>query len=180
MSAKNSFRRMVLEKRKNIPAVSRRAKSKKIFKRLIQTSVFQRSAHIAFYCGITPEVSTQSFLKAALKDKKIYLPRVQLRKKRLQFHRVRSLGDLRRGPYGILEPKPSCAAIPAKRLELIIVPGVAFDRRGGRLGRGAGYYDRFLKKAKQAVKVGLCFREQIVKKIPMKHHDVRMDRIITD
>jgi 5-formyltetrahydrofolate cyclo-ligase len=65
-------------------------------------------------------------------------------------------------------------------MDLIIVPGVAFDRKGGRLGRGAGYYDRLLRKARSVPKIGLCFREQLVRKVPMKKHDMSVDKIITD
>jgi 5-formyltetrahydrofolate cyclo-ligase len=65
-------------------------------------------------------------------------------------------------------------------MDLIIAPGVAFDRRGGRLGRGGGYYDRLLRRAEKVPVIGLCFREQLVKKVPMKPHDVRMNKVITD
>jgi 5-formyltetrahydrofolate cyclo-ligase len=172
---------MILEKRKSIPAALRRAKSKKIFQRLIKDPLLKRSEHVALYYGVPPEVVTRPFLKVLLKDKKIYLPRIALKTKSLKFRRIRSLSrDLSRGPYGIMEPKSSCTARPAGRMDLIIVPGVAFDGKGGRLGRGAGYYDRLLAKAKGVFKVGLCFREQLVKKIPMKAHDIRMNKVITD
>ena len=181
MPIKHALRKKHLAGRKAIPAARRRAKSGKIFKRLLKEPSFQEAKHIAFYYGIAPEVATRPFLKAVLKKKKIYLPRTEPQKKRMTFRQVRVFSkDLVKGPYGIMEPKLSCAVRPAVRMDLIIVPGVAFDRRGGRLGRGAGYYDRLLRKAKKVVKIGLCFREQLVKKVPMRLHDVRMDRVITD
>ena len=137
--------------------------------------------HVAFYYGIAPEVETKSFLKKVLKDKKVYLPKVNPEKKVLTLHRILGLSkDLRRGVYNIMEPRAFCEERPASQMDMIIVPGVAFDKQGGRLGRGGGYYDRLLRRAKKAVRIGLCFREQIVKKVPMKAHDVRMDRVITD
>jgi 5-formyltetrahydrofolate cyclo-ligase len=142
--------------------------------------VFQKAEHVALYCGIAPEVETKPFLKKILKDKKLYLPRVGLRKT-LKLCRVRLLSkDLRKGAYNIMEPKDFCGKRPASKMDLIVVPGVAFDRKGGRLGRGGGYYDRLLKCAKRVPAIGICFREQMVKKVPMKAHDVKVDRVITD
>ncbi len=65
-------------------------------------------------------------------------------------------------------------------MDVIVVPGVGFDRAGGRLGRGGGYYDRALRSAPKVPKIGLCFREQLVKKIPMAKRDVRVDKVISD
>lgn len=178
---KASLRNLILAKRKSISAAERRSKSKKIFLRLLRDPSFRRAEHIALYYGIASEVATRPLLRAALKDKKVYLPKTEPAKKRMAFRRIRSLSkDLMKGPYGIMEPRLHCPERSVARMDLLIVPGVAFDRRGGRLGRGGGYYDRLLKKAKRVVKVGLCFREQLVKEVPMHAHDVRMDRVVTD
>jgi 5-formyltetrahydrofolate cyclo-ligase len=180
MPEKSSVRKALLEKRGNIPLLSRRVKSRRILKLLSREPVFRRAEHVALYYGIAPEVETRSFLEKVLKDKKIYLPRIDP-KKSLALCRVRSLSkDLKKGAYNIKEPKVFCEKRPACQMDMIIVPGVAFDKSGGRLGRGGGYYDRLLRKAPKVVKVGLCFREQIVKKVPMKAHDVKVDRVITD
>ena len=125
-------------------------------------------------------IIAKDLVEKVLKDKKIYLPRIGP-KRSLTLCRVRSLSrDLKKGVYNIREPRASCEKRPASQMDIIIIPGVAFDKKGGRLGRGGGYYDRLLRKAKKVVKIGLCFREQIVKKVPMKAHDVRMDRVITN
>jgi 5-formyltetrahydrofolate cyclo-ligase len=180
MPEKSSLRKALLGKRKDIPLLTRRVKSRRIFRALSREPVFRRAEHVALYYGIAPEVETKLFLQKVLKHKKIYLPRIDP-KKSLVLCRVRSLsGDLKKGAYNIREPRAFCEKQPAGKMDIILVPGVAFDKRGGRLGRGGGYYDRILRKAKKAVKVGLCFREQIVNKVPMKRHDVRMDRVITD
>jgi 5-formyltetrahydrofolate cyclo-ligase len=180
MPEKSSLRKALLEKRRNIPRLSRHVKSRRILRTLSREPVFRRAEHVALYYGIAPEVETRSFLKKVLKDKKIYLPRIDS-KKSLALCRVRSLSrDLKKGAYNIREPRAFCEKRPASQMDIIIVPGVAFDTVGGRLGRGGGYYDRLLRKAKKVVKVGLCFREQIVKKVPMKAHDVKVDRVITD
>ncbi len=181
MSEKILLRKALLIKRKKIPASLRHKKSRLVFKKLFHTPEFLRAAHVALYYGIVLEVATNPFLKTILKDKKVYLPRICSGKKRMTLRQVRSLSkDLVKGPYDIMEPKLSCPERPAAQMDLIVVPGVAFDKRGGRLGRGSGYYDRLLRKAKKVVKIGLCFREQIVKKVPMKAHDERVNKVITD
>jgi 5-formyltetrahydrofolate cyclo-ligase len=180
MPEKSSLRKTLLKRRGNIPLLSRRAKSRRIFRKLFREPIFQRAEHVALYDGITPEVETRPFLKKVLKDKKIYLPRIGS-KRSLILCRIHSLSrDLKKGVYNIREPRAFCKKRPVGQMDLIIVPGVAFDKKGGRLGRGGGYYDRLLRKAKKVVKIGLCFREQIVKKVPMATHDVEMDRVITD
>lgn len=179
MPDKTSLRQTLLEKRKAIPLLLRRVKSRRILRKLSQMAVFRKAEHVAFYYGIAPEVETKPFLKA-LQDKKIYLPRIGL-KRSVTFCRVRSFSkDLRKGVYGIPEPRAFCKRRPACQMDIIIVPGVAFDKKGGRLGRGGGYYDRLLWKARKVFKIGLCFREQTVKKVPVKAHDVRVDKVITD
>ena len=180
MPEKGSLRKALLEKRRNIPRRSRHVKSRHILRTLSQEPVFRRAEHVALYYGIAPEVETRPFLEKVLKDKKIYLPRIGP-KKSMALCRVRSLSrDLKKGAYNIKEPRAFCKKRPARQMDMIIVPGVAFDKSGGRLGRGGGYYDRFLRNARKVIKVGLCFREQIVKKVPMMMHDVKMDRVITD
>ena len=126
-------------------------------------------------------METRPFLKEILGSKKLYLPGTDPSKKALAFRQVRSLAqDLQKGVYGIMEPKPACPKRILGRMDLIVVPGVAFDKTGNRLGRGGGYYDKALRRAKKVYKIGLCFREQLVKKVPMTEHDVRMDRVIID
>ena len=82
------------------------------------------------------------------------------------------------GAYGIPEPKRATAARP-EELRIIVVPGVAFDARGGRLGHGHGHFDRLLAKSR-ALLVGLCFENRIVASVPMESHDVRMDVVVTE
>lgn len=171
---------MVLQKIRKIPAAARHVRSRKVLKKLSRKIVFKKAEYVAFYFGVAPEVETKFFLRGALKGKKVYLPRVGP-KKSLALRRVFSLsGDLKKNAYNIMEPKAVCEKRPASQMDVIIVPGVAFDKNGGRLGRGGGYYDRLLKKAKRVPKIGLCFREQLVKKVPMTAYDVKVDRVITD
>lgn len=109
-------------------------------------------------------------------DRRVALPRVA--GEFLVMHWVGSPQTLIKGRFGILEPPASDPVAAPTALDLILVPGVAFDRAGGRLGRGRGYYDRFLA-ATSAIKVGVCFEERLVPEVPCEAHDIRMDAILT-
>jgi 5-formyltetrahydrofolate cyclo-ligase len=86
--------------------------------------------------------------------------------------------DLVVGRFGIREPGPACPVIPLNRLDLVLVPGIAFDARGGRLGRGQGFYDRLLADVR-GTKCGVAFAEQLVDVVPMGSLDIRLNCILT-
>ena len=91
---------------------------------------------------------------------------------------VASRLELSPGRFGILEPSAE-APVPSGGWNIIIVPGVAFDRNGGRLGRGRGYYDRFLAQHREVFRAGVCFDEQVIASVPCESHDLRMDALVT-
>jgi len=108
--------------------------------------------------------------------KSLSLPRVDSGS--LAMHQVRSPHELAPGKFGILEP-PATATKSRGPWDLILIPGLAFDRCGGRLGRGRGYYDRFLAQHPEAVRVGICFDEQVVQELPLEPHDFRLNALVT-
>jgi len=108
-------------------------------------------------------------------DKRVALPRVAADE--LVFHWVASRMELLPGKFGILEPSAE-ASHAGNEFDLILVPGLAFDLRGGRLGRGKGFYDRFLAEAR-GLRAGVCFDDQIVDGVPSEPHDLRMDFVVT-
>ncbi len=158
----------------------RRAKSSRVVNRLLKLPEYQKAEKILGYASFGTEVDTLPLLRRAVREKKeVFLPR--LSGKSIRIFRVRDLRrDLKTGAFGILEPVRSSRQGKPSELDMILVPGLGFDRKGNRLGRGLGYFDRFLKKAKRARKAALAFGEQIVKKIPCEAHDVRVDLIVTD
>lgn len=165
-----------------IPEVQRKKRSQKIISKLMQTKVFQRSKNIFTYVALPDEVQTESLIwKSVAVRKNIFVPKINPRNKRIRMFQITNpLKDLKRGSFGIPEPKAKGPrAGNPKILDLVVVPGLGFDRRKGRLGRGEGYFDRFLKKTGRARKVGLAFGEQIVDFIPMQTHDVRVHQIIS-
>ena len=168
---------------RQIPPASRKAKSKKILNQLMRSKDYKKSKNLGVYVSLPFEVSTKEFIGKALKQgKRIFIPKVNSGTKQISFFSVTNLKkDLVRGEFGIDEPKTyGKKPLNPSRLELMIVPGLGFDQAGRRLGRGEGYFDRLLKKAKRVKKIGLAFREQILEEIPIEKHDVLMDKVISD
>ena len=182
-STKSLLRKRLRQILRAIPAGAKRKKAHKIAAKLVRNTVFKTSQAILMYASLPEEVPTRPLLRKALAlGKKVYLPKVSRQGKYLEIYRVTDpAADLTKGMFGIWEPRaiPSRKGKPAE-LDLVIVPGLGFDRKGRRLGHGGGYFDRFLKRATGAVKIGLAFREQVVKKIPTGPNDVRVDRVLTD
>ena len=154
-------------------------KSRLILKRVLASDFYRQAGSLLIYVSFKKEVETISLIRKSLKDgKKVFVPHLEGRA--MKAFRIRNVGkDLKRGPYGISQPHQLGRAAKPSVFDVIFVPGLAFDEKGGRLGRGAGYFDRYLAKAKKAVKIGLAFKEQIVKKVPLEKHDVRLDLLIT-
>lgn len=154
-------------------------RNQSIAETVLSLSIWKKSKSIFLYAALPTEVQTKQLISQGLKDKKkIALPRVENKKGEMRFYFIRTLNDLKQGKFGILEPIPSSRRLARRAPDLMIVPGLAFDPTGNRLGRGLGYYDRFLAKVKRAKKIGLAFREQMVKKIPTDKWDIKMDQII--
>lgn len=126
-------------------------------------------------CAFSALPSEPDVLASWPRGKKIILPRVE--ESGLSLHFVESRAELVEGGFGICEPHGN-APLAEGRADLILVPGLAFDRSGVRLGRGGGYYDRLLA-GFHGVRVGVCFEEVIFERIPAEAHDVTMDFLIT-
>lgn len=138
---------------------------------------FKNSDSIGFYAALDDEINVFPAARKALqRGKKIFFPRMN--GKKIEFYRVTDLEkDLRPGKFGILEPAKDRKRI--RPLDLILIPGRAFDKKGARLGRGIGYYDRLLEKWQASVRMGVAFREQLIAQVPKEAHDIDMDIVIT-
>jgi len=162
---------------------SRRRKSRTIVSKVIRLKSYRNAQRIMIYASLPGEVRTWGLIRRSLKlGKEVFLPRLTNRGSRMIAVRVRNLEkDLVKGSYGILEPRGRRSKTGTKtKPDLIFVPGLAFDLKGHRLGRGKGFFDRYLAGYGTSGKIGLAFREQIVKKIPVCARDVNMDAVITD
>ena len=140
----------------------------------------QSARTILFFAPLPDEPDVWPLLEKLLPTKKICaLPAFDSPAQTYSARRVQNLTmDLSLGKFGIREPSASCPEIPPGNLDLILVPGVAFDLNGRRLGRGKGFYDRLLAKVR-GIKCGVAFDQQIVKAVAAETHDVRMDFIVT-
>lgn len=149
----------------------RLAKSAVILRRLFQSPEFECASVVLFYASFDGEVDTFEMMRRAQKlGKRIALPYVVRKQRKMIPTLVESIDrGLETGPYGIQQPKesPGTAPVDVSDIDLVIVPGVAFDRQNNRLGRGQGYYDRFLKKMPARTPlIGLAFDFQIVDHLP--------------
>lgn len=137
---------------------------------------FRAAKTVLLYHSLPDEVDTHRFIRKWKEEKRILLPVVTGNDLELRLYT--DAQSLTTGVYGIEEPVGAPFTDYAA-IDLIIVPGVAFDRNGNRLGRGKGYYDRLLPRIPSAHKIGICFPFQIVEEIPTEPFDIRMDEIIT-
>lgn len=141
---------------------------------------FTQARCIALYAPIRNEVDTGLLFDEARRlGKRVLYPRVC--GEAMRFHEVTDAACLEQGAFGILEPCATGAGYPPDEADLIVVPGVAFDTTGHRIGFGKGYYDRCLfRLGKTPVLVGLCHDFQLLEQIPSEGHDIRMQYLVTD
>jgi len=176
---KRKVRVALLATRSRLTLVQVNKKSKEICANLLALELFIRANRVALYSPIKNEVKTEAIFKAAREcEKEIYFPRVQ--NSILGFHKVDDLGELIPGTFGIAEPSPYSTKTRVKDLDMIIVPGVAFDLLGRRLGYGKGYYDRALINVENERVVGLAFSFQVLSRIPAEPEDRGVGILITE
>lgn len=171
---KKEIRKKIKELRSMLSEMEREAAAAQVFARLEATAAFQMADRILMYHSLPDELSTISFLRKWKDNKRFYLPRVNgVNLDILPYDETR----LELGSFHIEEPQGESVVDPGE-IELIIVPAVAYDRRGNRLGRGKGFYDRLLASTR-AAKVGVGYEFQLLDEIPAEPHDVPMDMVIT-
>lgn len=163
----------------------REQKGDAILDQLRRFPPFRRAATVAAYVAVRSEVPTLPLLEELWRSGKgVVLPLVT--GENLALIRIKSLNELAPGTFGILEPTQAICARPERRaqpaeVDLFLVPGVAFDRRGGRVGYGKGYYDRLLARARRGTaSVGLAYEAQIVPEIPVGPQDFRLWHLATE
>jgi 5-formyltetrahydrofolate cyclo-ligase len=181
-TAKERLRTRLLETRREMTFEDVWERSALIQKGLVNSAVFLRARSIALYSSCQNEVLTDAVFEAARRDEKdVYYPRVFRGRDVMVFLPVRSLDELTPGAFDIREPGAGAEeAIDPGALDLIVLPGVAFDRRGARLGFGKGYYDRALAGCEKPLLLALAYDFQVVEAVPTGPHDVRMDALITE
>lgn len=178
MSGKNELRAAMREKRRALDEKQQSAASQAVYARITALTTYREAACVMAYMACRGELDLSLVIRDAHeRGKTLALPRCEAPGV-MTARRVDSLSQLVRGAHGLMEPDESCEVIAPDRIGLILVPGTAFDRNGGRLGQGGGYYDRFLKET-SACRAGVCHGFALVDHVPIEAHDIRMDAVIT-
>lgn len=139
---------------------------------------YKDAATVMAYISAFKEISASYVISDAIKSKRLVVPVSNTQNCTITPSYLKSENELIKGAYGIYEPR-TIEKAEISSIDIAIIPGVAFDRRGGRLGFGKGYYDRFLSEYK-GLKIGFCYEFQLVDRLPLDSHDVKMDMIITE
>ena len=156
-------------------------KSRGIAEQLFVLPAFQRARTVLFYASLPGEVDTFAMIEKTIQlQKNVALPVLARDQRKMIPTSTDFFSGLQDGPYGIRQPHPdSSKAVDVNSIDAVIVPGLAFDKAKNRLGRGAGYYDRFLASLPgSVVTVGIAFDFQIVDCLPAEEHDVPLDVVI--
>jgi len=180
---KTAIRKQAHENRR--AQVEKDTVSEKIVQRFMDLPEYHFGKTVMFYVDVRDEVRTRQALPAALASgKRIVVPYCV--DGELELFWLENMDELELGMYRILEPKNELRTSENKRLQppdldLVMVPGVAFDRNGGRTGHGKGYYDKLLQHARlDAPLIALSFECQLFEKIPAESHDIYMDKVVTE
>lgn len=177
---KQQIRSKILLRLKRQKEADRDRKSKLIKRKLFRTSVFKKAKIVMFFISFGGEVNTKNMIKEAIRlGKKIAVPVCGKNRGMKPCLLLQQNAGLMPGLYGIPEPAIK-KRVNLEDLDLVIVPGVAFDTTGNRLGRGKGYYDRFLHKldSKKTFSMGLAFDFQILPSVPATKNDKKVNRVI--
>ena len=179
---KKELRRYIREQKRHFTPQQLGEMSLGIMSLLLSNSHIQKADTILMYHSLPDEVDTHSALDQLLAmGKKVLLPKV-VSETEMTIHEYTGAESLQPSePYGILEPTTSEFSIVNSQLSIVIVvPGMAFDKHGHRLGRGKGYYDRFLSRIPNIYKIGVCFPFQLIDKVPSEPTDILVDEVLTD
>lgn len=179
---KKWLREQILARRDALSPALRAAASRDMTQKLLAEPGYINARSVLAYMGFGTEVETATFVAQVLHDGKLLaLPRIHKASQSLRLHRVNRLDELVSGVWGIREPHVDAPTVSLDEIDFVLMPGVAFDRAGARLGYGAGYYDRLLANgARKAQRVTAAFDVQLVETVPTDERDQRLDIIITE
>ena len=181
---KARLRKEVLARRDRLTTAQRVLRSADILQKLFELEAVRSATWIHFYVSCGGEVETTGMIAHALsRGKRVTVPKMEPGSKQLILSELKDpVRELTAGPKGIPEPRPEVfRPVETGMMDLFVVPAIAFDERGNRLGQGAGYYDRLLAGISGRIPiVGLAFELQIVKEIPVGDHDVKVTWIVTE
>lgn len=179
---KKALRQAIRQKIAALPAQTLHERSAAACRLLFEQVEYRKSEVVLIYLSTPTEVDTTPIaLRAWADGKRVLAPLVAWEQRRMLPMEIRSLTtDVREGMMGIREPQEG-VPVPVGEIDLVIVPGLAFDAAGNRLGRGRGFYDRFLAhRDYRAISCGLAFEEQVIDELPVEPNDRRMHILVSD
>lgn len=177
--AKRQLRTEVVRQLRLLSPSQAQTESRSICQHLLASELWMSAQRVGLFAPVGGEVNIWPVLLMGLKQgKQVYLPVFEEAMDGYRFGLCAEVGELRVGRFGILEPLPIAPGPESGRLDLILVPGIAFDRKGRRIGRGKGYYDRLLLACK-GIRCGVAFRCQVVEEVPSGPADVCVDWLAT-
>ncbi|MEA2054357.1 MAG: 5-formyltetrahydrofolate cyclo-ligase [Candidatus Thermoplasmatota archaeon] len=181
MSEKNEIRKRLLGRRNSLSIIEIFERSNLVMSNIYGMEDFVKAEVVLPYISFGTEVNTHGLIRSLIGNKKVLVPVVTDRKKReIILSELRDWKELSSGAYGILEPRKGYARERgANEVDISIIPGIAFDTDGNRIGYGGGYYDKLLKRV-AGIKVGIAYDFQVLERIPNEGHDVRVDKVVTE
>jgi 5-formyltetrahydrofolate cyclo-ligase len=180
---KRHIRKEIIKRRDKLSLYNRQIKDTKIKERLFSLPEYLSAQMVLLYASFRSEVETMSIIRESIaKGKRVVVPKVDAEMHMLRLYEIKNTDELHDGYMGIPEPVLRDERIvPIEDIDLIIVPGTAFDFSGNRLGYGGGYYDILLsKRSRKIPAIALAYEEQLVDSIPSEEHDINVDMIVTD
>ncbi|QSX05151.1 5-formyltetrahydrofolate cyclo-ligase [Sedimentibacter sp. zth1] len=184
MKTKSEIRKEILNIRKNLSVEEAVQKSAKIISKLKTTSEYNNSKTIMVYMDFKNEVNTKILIEEMFSEgKEVIIPYTDMEDVVIIPVKISDMKDLVYCKYGYLEPKIDMIKNPfdVKSIDLIIIPGVVFDKNRNRVGFGKGYYDKLLvNKREDAKSIALAYDFQVLNEVPAEEHDIKMDKIITE
>lgn len=181
METKDKLRKKILSKRNALSLEDVKKNSLVIREKLTSTEIYKQSKVVFIYMDFKNEVMTLDLIEGMLSEKKrVVIPYTDTYNTVLIPSEITGLTDLKLNPFGYYEPKSICP-VNIDEIDLVIVPGVVFDKTLNRVGFGKGYYDRILSKLKPAAKkIAIAHDFQVLNSIPTEDHDIKMDMLITE
>lgn len=178
-ASKESLRKSILSKRKNIE--NKGEKDELIRENLICNDLYLNAKQVLFYAPLNDEINIDDCINDALMLKKrVALPSCTDNNGNMKFYYISSLDDLKLGHFGVREPDTDmCEEVTDFNNSICVVPGLAFSKKGFRLGYGKGYYDRFLKNY-ISISIGLCYNELVLNELPTDEFDIPVNYVITE
>jgi len=176
--AKAALRSEIRARITAMPEERRASESAEVVRHIVADEVWKGARSVLLFMPLPDEVRIRPLVDAAwAAGKSVALPASDAATGAYVARRVLSGADLRPGRFGVLEPGAGCPVVPFSALDLVLVPGIAFDIAGNRLGRGRGFYDRMLALSPDAVSCGVGFDAQIVALVPVEPHDVKLHQV---